>query len=134
MVVGLFPVLGLSTLLCTILALVFRLNLPAMQAANYGVYPLQLMLMLPFARLGEKVFHARAIPFSPLKLSSMLQQDMFRTLHDLGQAALHAMAGWALVAPLLMLCVYSTAHPMFRALAKKFQAEPLKAKTASAAL
>ena len=64
MVVGLFPVLGLSTLLCTILALVFRLNLPAMQAANYGVYPLQLMLMLPFARLGEKVFHARAIPFS----------------------------------------------------------------------
>ena len=129
---GLLPILGLTTLLCTILAIVFRLNMPAVQVANYSMYPLQIMLMLPFARLGEKVFHAQAIPFSPLKLSSMLQQDMFRTLHDLGNAALHALAGWALVAPILMLCVYSVAHPLLRALAKKIQPEPIKAKAAAA--
>ncbi|MGD9080043.1 MAG: DUF2062 domain-containing protein, partial [Desulfobacterales bacterium] len=40
-VLGIFPVLGATSLLCTAAALALRLNLPAIQVVNYMVYPLQ---------------------------------------------------------------------------------------------
>src|SRR6202453_2807950 len=50
--VGCIPVVGIPTLVCAALALTLRLNLPAIQAANYAVMPLQLLLIVPFVRLG----------------------------------------------------------------------------------
>ena len=43
---------GLPTALCVVLAFALKLNLPAIQTANYAVMPLQLLLMAPFVRLG----------------------------------------------------------------------------------
>src|SRR5580698_2056041 len=50
--IGCIPVFGVPTLVCVALALVLRLNLPAIQAANYAVMPLQILLIAPFVRLG----------------------------------------------------------------------------------
>ena len=50
--VGCIPVIGIPTVLCAGLALALRLNLPAIQAANYAAMPLQLALIVPFVRLG----------------------------------------------------------------------------------
>ena len=36
---GIFPVLGVSTILCTVAAIVLRLNLPAIQLVNYLAAP-----------------------------------------------------------------------------------------------
>src|SRR6185312_970638 len=41
---GIFPVLGVSTVLCTVAAIAFRLNLPAIQLVNYLASPVQLLL------------------------------------------------------------------------------------------
>ena len=54
--IGCLPVVGVPTLLCAGLALGLRLNLPAMQAANYAAMPFQLALIVPFVRLGEWLF------------------------------------------------------------------------------
>src|SRR5271165_3804523 len=54
--IGCIPVLGIPTVLCGVLALALRLNLPAIQAANYAVMPLQLALIVPFVRLGGRLF------------------------------------------------------------------------------
>src|SRR5271169_2441589 len=53
--VGCIPVLGIPTVICAALALALRLNLPAIQAANYLVMPLQLALIVPFVRLGGRL-------------------------------------------------------------------------------
>lgn len=55
-VVGCIPVLGLPTALCALIALTFRLNQPAIQAANYVAMPFQVALIVPLVRLGEKLF------------------------------------------------------------------------------
>lgn len=39
-ILGVFPVLGATTLLCAGAAILFRLNLPAIQLVNYVMYPL----------------------------------------------------------------------------------------------
>ncbi|HVU47704.1 MAG TPA: DUF2062 domain-containing protein [Terracidiphilus sp.] len=54
--IGCLPVVGIPTLLCAGLALALRLNLPAIQAANYVAMPLQLALIVPFVRLGGWLF------------------------------------------------------------------------------
>jgi hypothetical protein len=69
-------VVGIPTVLCAGVALaLLRLNLPAIQAANYAAMPLQLALIVPFVRLGGWLFfpppmHANdrrnaAAPFAP---------------------------------------------------------------------
>jgi uncharacterized protein (DUF2062 family) len=50
--VGCIPVVGIPTVLCAGIALALRLNLPAIQVANYAAMPLQLALIVPFVRFG----------------------------------------------------------------------------------
>ena len=63
-VLGIFPVLGATTLLCTIAALALRLNLPAIQFVNYMVYPLQLVLLAPFYGAGSWLFNQQNWPLT----------------------------------------------------------------------
>src|SRR3984885_10759899 len=57
-VVGNIPILGISTILCAGIALVFRLNLAAMQVVQAAMAPTQLLLIIPFVRLGEWLLRA----------------------------------------------------------------------------
>ena len=54
-VLGIFPVLGSTTILCVAAAYVLRLNLPAIQLVNFLIYPLQLILFLPFLQAGSRI-------------------------------------------------------------------------------
>src|SRR3954462_646949 len=54
--IGCLPMIGIPTALCMGIALGMRLNVPAIQAANYAAMPLQIVLILPFARLGGWMF------------------------------------------------------------------------------
>ena len=58
-VLGIFPVLGATTLLCAVAAFILRLNLPAIQVVNYVVYPLQIFLLVPFYILGSWIFRVK---------------------------------------------------------------------------
>src|SRR5208282_4169227 len=53
--IGCIPVVGIPTVLCAGLALALRLNLPAIQAANYAAMPLQFALIVPFVLLGGRI-------------------------------------------------------------------------------
>src|SRR5450432_3686792 len=54
-VLGCIPVVGIPTALCVVVALAFRLNQPAIQAANYAAMPFQVALIVPLVRLGGKL-------------------------------------------------------------------------------
>jgi uncharacterized protein (TIGR03437 family) len=49
---GIFPVLGSTTILCAAAAVVLRLNLPAIQAVNYLIYPIGDTLIIWMTGLG----------------------------------------------------------------------------------
>jgi hypothetical protein len=58
LVLGVFPVFGCPTLLCAAAALVFRLNLPAIQLVNQVCSPLQYALLIPLGRAGARIISA----------------------------------------------------------------------------
>jgi uncharacterized protein (DUF2062 family) len=116
-VLGIFPALGWTTLLCFAAAFAFRLNLPAIQLVNYFVYPLQLALLLPFIRAGEVVFGARRMALSLAQIAAMIHADMLNAIRVLWVATLHAVVVWAVIAGPTILLLYAALEPLVRKLA-----------------
>ena len=111
---GVFPAIGLSTALCAIAALVLRLNLPAIQIVNYFVYPAQIALLLPFFRLGEKLFRAPHFPISVAQIHAMIRANMGDAIRLLWTTTWHAIAVWCLVAPAFVAITYTILAPALR--------------------
>jgi uncharacterized protein (DUF2062 family) len=105
-VVGNIPILGLSTLLCTAIALVFRLNLPAIQVVQAAMAPTQILLIIPFVRLGEWLLHAPHQALSITAGLALISQGVGRAIVVLRDAILHAGFAWILLAPFLSLLLY----------------------------
>jgi hypothetical protein len=97
-VISCFPVFGATTGFCAIVALVLRLNLPAMQLANYAAMPLQFLLLIPFIRLGEFLFRTDALPLNLSELRRRFEAAPIPTLKHLWMWEWHAMVAWALLA------------------------------------
>jgi uncharacterized protein (DUF2062 family) len=103
---GVFPVLGTTTALCALVALLWRLNLPAIQIVNYFVYPLQIALLIPFFRAGEKLFGAPHLPLSASQILAAVHASFWSATRFLWTTIWHAAAAWCLIAPLLLAFLY----------------------------
>ena len=62
LVLGTSPVYGVPTLLCLAAALALRMNAAALQVVNQLVWPLQVALLVPFARAGWRIHVSPAAP------------------------------------------------------------------------
>ncbi len=109
---GVFPVLGLSTILCTVLALALRLNLPAIQLVNYAAAPLQLVLIIPFVRVGEHLLGLAPEPLSIKAGLALLAAGVLRAVHVLWGAILHAALGWLVIGPAAIYLLYLLFRPL----------------------
>jgi uncharacterized protein (DUF2062 family) len=111
-VLGCMPVVGLATALCAALAVALELNLPAIEAANYAAWPLQLGLIVPFVRLG------RWLPLSgqpqPAPPSALLHLSLAKLVAQTGGLAGRAMLAWLLVAIPAIALMTLTLTPVLR--------------------
>jgi uncharacterized protein (DUF2062 family) len=131
---GVFPVIGATTLLCALAAIAFRLNLPAIQLVNYFVYPLQIALLLPFIRFGEFLFRVRdPVPFSITQILHMISASIPNAVSTLWTATMHAIVAWLLVGPPVVLLLYGALAPMLRRLAHLYAASRTPGSSAEAA-
>jgi len=120
-VIGTIPVLGVSTVLCTLVALLFRLNLPAIQLAQWAMAPIQLLLIIPFVRLGEWLLRAPPQPLSLKAGAALMQQGVGAAVVALWDAIVHASLAWALVAPVVILLLNKILTPIFKRAARRTQ-------------
>lgn len=113
---GIFPVLGTSTILCVLAAVIFRLNLPAIQLVNYLVYPLQLLLLIPFFRAGELLLSDARVTLTLDTVVDGFKADWLGALNLLWETVLHAAVVWLLISPILTLLMYQLLKPALRRL------------------
>lgn len=118
-VCSLFPFLGFTTGLNAAVAFWRGLNQALMQAVNYALSPLHLVMILVYVRTGETLWGATEDRFSVA--------DMLRSFRDLslgdflqrfGMAGVHAFTAWALTAPVLYWIIYYSARPALRRLSR----------------
>jgi hypothetical protein len=93
---GIAPVLGTTIVSCTVAALWLRLNLPLIQVVNNLVYPLQLLLLIPFVQAGQRLFRQPPLPLSASQLVAMLEQDPWGSIASLWTYTWHGAVAWLL--------------------------------------
>jgi uncharacterized protein (DUF2062 family) len=113
---GLFPILGATTVLCLAAGFAFKLNHVGLQLANHLAYPLQVPFILAFVRLGERLLGAPRVSLDPLALARHFQRDASGFLREFGRTGLHGILGWSLVAPVLLAAAYFALRPVLRRL------------------
>jgi uncharacterized protein (DUF2062 family) len=118
---GLFPVIGATTALGFALGAVLRLNLPALQLANWLAYPLQLAAIIPLVRLGEWLAGATPVSFSIPHVVASVSTDPIGSLERYGMTGLHGILGWIAVVPIVVLVVYRVLLPALRATRRRMR-------------
>ena len=102
--IGCIPVLGVTTGICALLALSLRLNMPAIQAANWLAMPFQVLLLIPFLRFGQWLFPGRAMVLDRARIVSQIEAAPGNTMLQMGGLFGHGLVAWLLIAaPALLL-------------------------------
>ena len=116
-VLGIFPSLGWTSLLCLFAAMGFGLNLTALQTANFAAYPLQLLLLIPFYRLGEIVFRTGKSSWTLPQIVALIHTSIPKAIGILWVVTIHAIAVWALLAVPLIVFLYLLVKPILQGMA-----------------
>lgn len=113
------PVIGVTTILCFLAAWALGLNQPIIQLINWSSAALQLLLIIPFIRLGEAIFLAPRMSRSLEELVASAKSDPIGTMAMLGETLGHAVLAWLITAPFLIAAVYFISRPLLRRLARR---------------
>ena len=109
-IVGVFPVMGTTTILCTAAAAVLRLNLVAVHTIHYAMTPVQILLIIPFVRVGERLVGAAHQPLSITESMALIKQGALHAAIVLWDATVHAMLGWLVIGPAAIVLCYGLAR------------------------
>ncbi|MGB9199775.1 MAG: DUF2062 domain-containing protein [Terriglobales bacterium] len=119
-VIGIFPVLGSTTVLCAVAAWIFGLNMAAIELVNWLIYPAQLFLLVPFIRLGEKLFHAPPLQLSLTQILAMVRADWPTAISTLWLAEVHAVSAWLLIGSPAIIMLYILLSRILRQVASSY--------------
>ena len=115
---GVFPLLGTTTLICALAAFWLKLNQPVIQLVNWLAYPLQFMLLLPFVRLGEWLMRAPPVPFSIPELLHKFKESPAKFMQEFGMTGVHGIVAWLVIAPFAIALIYFLLLPPLKKLAE----------------
>lgn len=120
-VLGVFPALGTTTLLCALAGMLLGLNQVALQTANALVYPLQLVLLIPFYQVSAVVFGLDSPVDNLSELTAMISQGIWHTIAALWEVGWRSWLLWAALALPLGASIYYPMLPLLRGAAKRFK-------------
>jgi uncharacterized protein (DUF2062 family) len=106
LLIGVIPLIGASTTLCVVTALAFGLNLPLIQLVNYLVYPLQIVLLIPFVQAGQWLFRQPPLPFSLAQIKAKLEAGLWKAVVELWGYAVHGTVAWLLIGAVAGCVIY----------------------------
>jgi uncharacterized protein (DUF2062 family) len=102
--IGCIPLLGVTTAICALLAFTLRLNMPVIQAANWVAMPLQVVLLIPFLRLGQWLFRGQTIAFNRVQMLGQIEAAPWHAFVQMSSLFGHALLAWGITAgPALVL-------------------------------
>jgi uncharacterized protein (DUF2062 family) len=117
--IAILPVIGVTTLGCLLAGRLFRLNHVVMQVVNHASYPLQILLLVPFVRLGETLTGAGHVPLTPSAIVAEFNRSFPDFVAKFWTAYLHGMLGWVVTVPLACWALHFLLRHTFRRLLPK---------------
>jgi hypothetical protein len=116
LLIGINPLLGTTTILCLAVTTCFRLNLVAAQIANHSMFPLELALVIPFIRLGARVFRTAPMPLTPRVFLTAARSTPLALIRQLWLWEWHALVLWAAISVVAAPVIAVALTPLLRRL------------------
>lgn len=108
---GIFPIMGSTSLLCFLFGWFFKLNQPVLHLFKTIVYPLHLILILGYIRLGQMIHGVPLLSLSIPEMLNQFRQDPGQFVQDFSLAALHGVEAWALCSLIFIPMTYALTRP-----------------------
>lgn len=112
-IVGIFPIWGITTVLCFPVAAIFRVNVVVLQLVHYFVYPIQLLLIIPFIKVGTYLFNINPMPYALSALQERFSADFWGELKQVGVALLLGVGVWAVASIPIFIITYFFSRYLF---------------------
>jgi uncharacterized protein (DUF2062 family) len=112
--IGVIPVLGISTGLGVAVGAILRLNHVVLQAINYLVYPLQLLLFPVFLKLGGVILGGEVMEFDLVVLKEELTKSIPDFLSKYGMIGLKAVVIWSAFSVVIGIPLHFLLKKIFR--------------------
>jgi uncharacterized protein (DUF2062 family) len=116
LLIGVFPIYGTTTVLLAFFALRLKLNLPIMIAISYILTPVQILLIIPFARVGEFLFGYHTLGMDIESLQRAFSDGILTAFSQYSGRLILAVGGWAIVSIPLAVVVYIVLFQVFKGL------------------
>ncbi|GMN34571.1 hypothetical protein TIFTF001_044918 [Ficus carica] len=98
-----------------------RCHAPTVMLANFIATPIELSLVVPFLRFGEVISGGSHFPLTSDALKKVLTGQ---ASHDVLLSIAHALLGWLVAAPFILVALYILFLPCFKILVRKFSVIP----------
>ncbi len=105
-ILGLFPLIGATSLLCLGASFALGLNKVFIQMVNYLVYPVQLVLFIPLIKTGNQVFNLTGSAIDYQNLLHIFKTDTLAAMGEFGYLLLSAILVWLIAALPLSILLY----------------------------
>lgn len=117
-VISICPLPVIPTIVCAIIAVPLKLNIALIQIVNYILLPAQWLLILPFIRLGERVFRAEPVALTVGEAIRLLRERPLESLREFATSFLHGIGAWLIFSPFLLAGLYYSLLPLLRRYAR----------------
>lgn len=91
---GIFPVLGMTTLLSIILTMLFRQNLLVVQSVQWILALAQILLIIPFMQFGAFLLNQNGIHINMQQINHAFQSGFFPGIKTVGLFHLYGILTW----------------------------------------
>jgi uncharacterized protein (DUF2062 family) len=124
--IGIMPLMGFITIILALLAMIFRLNMVAIQAVHYAISFVQIVLFIPFLKLGQFIFGLPELPFNIDNVLKMLKSSFFDTFLSIWQVNLMGLVVWLVIAIPSGILIYHLSLAFFTRQKRKMDLELIK--------
>lgn len=94
---GIFPVIGMTTVLSIGLTMLFRQNLLVVQAVQWILALVQVLLIIPFMKFGAFLLHQSVVHISMAQINHAFQPGMLSGIKAVGIFHLYGILSWLIV-------------------------------------
>jgi len=94
---GIFPVLGMTTVLSIVLTMLFRQNLLIVQSVQWILALAQVMLIIPFMQFGAFLLNQNGIHINMQQINHAFQPGMLSGIKTVGLFHLYGILTWLIL-------------------------------------
>ena len=101
LLIGVFPLMGVTTILSGVAGALFKLNHIAVQAVTYAMYPVQLIMIPIYIKVVSLMIGAEDVPIRPDLILKLFAEDWLSCLKKYAWISLVAVILWTLVSAVI---------------------------------